>query len=72
MGIKIGKFDIIDEILNNKLNIDAVLNILARKGLLTQEEFNKMKKEATDRFQKENPELSKKEAKNNKNGKKQK
>jgi len=42
------KIDILNEIINNRLNLEAVLNLLARKGLITQEEFNLSKKEVVD------------------------
>ena len=60
MGIKVGNIDILDEIINNKVNIDVLLNVLARKGLLTQAEFDIFKKESSEKFRKDHPELYKK------------
>lgn len=57
MGIKIGNIDIFDELINNRLNIETTLNILARKGFLTQREFDDLKNELVEKFKKEHPEL---------------
>ena len=50
MGIKIGNFDIGNEILNAKVNIDTLLTILVRKGIITQQEYEDIKKEIIDSY----------------------
>lgn len=57
MPKRIGNLDIAKEIVNNMINVDTILNILARKGLLTQEEFDTIKKEMIEKFKAEHPEL---------------
>lgn len=50
MGIKIGNLDIGNEILNTKVNIDTILTILVRKGIITQQEYEDIKKEIIDTY----------------------
>lgn len=57
MGIKIGNIDVLNELINNRLNIEVILSILAQKGLITQTEFNFLKEELAEKFKKEHPEL---------------
>lgn len=57
MPVKLGGLDIFNEIVNNRINIQTVLDVLARKGLLTQEEFDKLKKETAEQFKKDHPEI---------------
>lgn len=45
MGIKIGDLDVGKEILNAKLNIEIILTILLRKGLITQKDYDDLKEE---------------------------
>jgi hypothetical protein len=50
MGIKIGNMDIGNEILSAKVNIDTILTILVRKGIITQQEYEDIKKEIIDSY----------------------
>ena len=44
------KKDIANLVLNNLLNIDVILTILVRKGIITQAEFETIKKERSDKI----------------------
>ncbi len=57
MSIKIGNLDLFKELINSMVNIDTILNVLARKGIITQEEFDAVKKEAVEIFKKKYPDL---------------
>lgn len=50
MGIKIGNLDLGTEILNAKVNLDTILTILVRKGIITQQEYEDIKKEIIDSY----------------------
>ena len=59
VSIKVGdiNLDIAEEIINIKIVIDALLTALGRRGILTQEEFDKIRKEYIEIFKKEHPEI---------------
>ena len=50
MAIKIGNLDIGNEILTAKVNIDTILTILLRKGIITKEEYENIKKEIIESY----------------------
>lgn len=61
MSIKYGKFELVEETVNNILNVNALLIILNKKGLLDSEEFLKAKDQALKEFKQEFPDLFKKD-----------
>jgi hypothetical protein len=50
MGIKVGNLDLGNEILNAKVHIDTILTILVRKGVITKDEYEDIKKEIIDSY----------------------
>ena len=59
MGVKIGELDIGTSLVNSMINIDVILTVLLRKGLLTQEEYDRIRKEIIEKWKKEHPKLFK-------------
>lgn len=58
MSIKVGNFDLLNEIINNKINIQTVLDILAKKGIVvSQVEYDQTKQKVIEQFKSEYPEL---------------
>jgi hypothetical protein len=61
MSIKYGKFELVEETINNILNTNALLIILNKKGIISADEFMKAKEEALREFKQEFPELFQKD-----------
>lgn len=45
-------------VLNNFVNVDTILTVLVRKGLLTQAEFDTIKKERIEKLKEQFPDFS--------------
>lgn len=58
---KIGNFKALEEQINDIVNLNALITVLQKKGLLTSEEFLEAKKQSIEQFKKEYPELFEKE-----------
>jgi len=60
--VKIGnlKLDLVNELINGKLNLQSILLILISKGIITQKEFDDVKGELLAQLKQEHPEIFKK------------
>ncbi|MDD4352486.1 MAG: hypothetical protein PHU71_05965 [Candidatus Gracilibacteria bacterium] len=47
------KKELANLVINNLVNIDAILTVLLRKGIITQSEFDTIKKERSDKIKEE-------------------